>query len=65
MLFTLKVFQCSFSKRFSKLFYSFLYENIKHITKFFKLFKKVNYRKKIPKHVERNIYKCTEVYNFA
>ena len=28
------------------------------------LLKNANYRKKILKHVERNIYKCTEVFNF-
>ena len=40
-------------------------ENMKHITKFLKLLKNTNYRKKISKHVERNIYKCTEIFNFA
>ena len=30
-----------------------------------KLLKKSNYRKKNSKHDERNIYKCTEVFNFA
>ena len=29
------------------------------------LFKNANYRKKTSKHVERNIYKCNEVFNFA
>ena len=38
-------------------------ENMKHITKFLKLLKNTNYRKKISKHVERNIYKSTEVLN--
>ena len=38
---------------------------MKHITKFFKLFKNANYRKKISKHVERNIYKCTKLFNFV
>ena len=41
-----------------------LKENTKHITKFLMLLKNANYRKKILKHVERNIYKCTEVFNF-
>ena len=40
-------------------------ENTKHITKFLKLLKNTDYRKKNSKHVERNIYKCTEVSNFA
>ena len=40
-------------------------ENTKHITKFLKLLKNTNYKKKILKHVERNIYKCTKVFNFA
>ena len=40
-----------------------LKENTKHITKFLKLLKNANYRKKISKHVERNIYKCTKVYS--
>ena len=40
-------------------------ENMKNITKFLKLLKNANYRKKISKHVERNIYKCTKVFNFA
>ena len=38
---------------------------MKHITKFSKLLKNTNYRNKISEHVERNIYKCTEVFNFA
>ena len=38
-------------------------ENKKHI-KFLKLLKNANYRKKISKHIERNIYKCTEVFSF-
>ena len=40
-------------------------ENRKHITKFLKLLKNPNYGKKISKHVKRNIYKCTKVFNFA
>ena len=40
-------------------------ENTKHITKFLKLLKNANYRKKISKHVDRNIFKCTEVFNIA
>ena len=40
-------------------------ENTKNVTKFLKLLRKANYRKKISKHVERNICKCTEVFNFA
>ena len=39
-------------------------ENMKHITKFLKLLKNANYRKKVSKYVERNIYKCTELFNF-
>ena len=35
---------------------------MKHITKFLKLLKNPNYRKKISKHVERNICKSTKVY---
>ena len=38
---------------------------MKHITKFLKLLKNPNYRKKISKHIERNISKCTKVFNFA
>ena len=37
---------------------------MKHITKFLKLLKNANYRKKVSKYVERNIYKCTELFNF-
>ena len=40
-------------------------ENTKHITKFLKLLKNTNDRNKISKHVKRNIYKCTKVFNFA
>ena len=41
-------------------------ENTKHITKFLKLLKNANYRKKISKHFERNICECTiEVFNFT
>ena len=40
-------------------------ENKKHITKFLKLLKNGSYRKKISKHVERNIYNCIEVLNLA
>ena len=41
-------------------------ENTKHITMFLKLLKNPNYRKKyVSKYVKRNIYKCTEVFNFA
>ena len=40
-------------------------KNTKHITKFLKLLKNASYRMKISKHVERNIYKCIEVFNFA
>ena len=34
---------------------------MKHITKFLKLLKNANYRKKISKHVERNIYRCNYI----
>ena len=34
-----------------------------HFTVPLKLLKNTNYRKKISKHVERNIYKSTEVLN--
>ena len=34
---------------------------MENITKFLKLLKNTNYRKKI----EKNIYKCTKVFNFA
>ena len=40
-------------------------ENMKHITKFLKLLKNASYRMKISKHVETDIYKCIEVFNFA
>ena len=30
-----------------------------------KLLKNADYRKKTSKHVDRNIYKCIEVFNFA
>ena len=36
-----------------------------HFTVLLKLLKNTNYRKKISKHVERNIYECTGVFNFA
>ena len=51
---------------FSKRFYGLLYGNIKYI-KLLKLLKNANYKKKKKKskHVERNIYKCTKVFNFA
>ena len=62
MLSTLKLFQCTFSKH---LFYSFFYENMKHITNFLKLLKNANYGKRNSKNVEINIYKCTQVFNFA
>ena len=38
---------------------------MKHITKFLKLLKNANYKKKISKLVKRSIYKCTKVFNFA
>ena len=31
----------------------------------YKALKNANYTKKISKHVERNTYKCAEVFNFA
>ena len=34
---------------------------MENITKFLKLLKNTNYREKI----EKNIYKCTKVFNFA
>ena len=37
---------------------------MKNITEFLKLLKNTNYRKKIEK-IEKNIYKCTKVFNFA
>ena len=43
---TLKLLQCTLSKHFKKRFYSFLYENVKHITKFLKLKKKNKLQKK-------------------
>ena len=42
-----------------------LKENPKNITKFLKLLKNASYRNKISKHVERNIYKWTEVLSFV
>ena len=40
-------------------------ENTKNITNFLKLLKNAKYRKKISKHVEKNIHNGTEVFNFA
>ena len=40
-------------------------ENTKSINKFLKLLKNTNYRKKISKHVQRSIYRCAKVFNFA
>ena len=61
---TLKLLQCTLSKHFKKRFYSFLYENVKHITKFLKLKKKQITEKK-SKNVEISIYRSTKIFDFA
>ena len=61
---TNKIVQSFSSKRFYMLLNEeiSLTENMKHI----KFLENANYRIKILKHVERNIYKCTtEAFNFA
>ena len=62
---TLKLLQCTLSKHFKKRFYSFLYENVKHITKFLKLKKKTQITEKKSKNVEISIDRSTKIFDFA
>ena len=59
-----KLFEKIRKKNHAQVAHSFN-KTAKHITKFLKILKNADYRKKISKHVERNIYKCIEVFSFA